>query len=93
MFSDGERPRVIRLEAPQKPRPSPKHLSEEEMLRALEATGRYRILKKLEPRQVVDARRPGFPLTGVILDTETTGLDHRQHEMIEIGLVAFSFQR
>jgi DNA polymerase-3 subunit epsilon len=91
MFSDGERPRVIKLEAPQKPRPSPTHLSEEEMLRALEATGRYRILRKLTPRQIVDLRRPGFPLTGVIVDTETTGLDPRQHEIIEIGLVAFTF--
>jgi DNA polymerase-3 subunit epsilon len=91
MFSDGERPRVIKLEAPLKPRPSPTHPSEEEMLRALAATGRYRILRKLEPRRVVDVRRPGFPLTGVIVDTETTGLDSRQHEIIEIGLVAFTF--
>ncbi len=91
MFSDGERPRVIKLQTPQKPRPLPTHLSEEEMLRILEATGRYRILRKLEPRKIVDLRRPGFPLTGVIVDTETTGLDPRQHEIIEIGLVAFTF--
>jgi DNA polymerase-3 subunit epsilon len=91
MFSDGERPRVIKLETRQKPRPSPTHLSEEEMLRSLEATGRYRILRKLEPRKIADLRRPGFPLTGVIVDTETTGLDPKQHEIIEIGLVVFTF--
>jgi DNA polymerase-3 subunit epsilon len=91
MFFDSERPRVIKLEARQKARPSSAHLSEDDMLRALEGTGRYRILRKLETRQVVDVRRPGFPLTGVIVDTETTGLDPRQHEIIEIGLVAFSF--
>jgi DNA polymerase-3 subunit epsilon len=61
------------------------------MLRILEATGRYRILTKLEPRKIIDVRRPGFTLTGVIVDTETTGLDPRQHEIIEIGLVAFTF--
>lgn len=91
MFSDGERPRIIKLKARQKPRPSPTHLSDEEMLRSLEATGRYRILRKLEPRKIADLRRPGFPLSGVIVDTETTGLDPRQHEIIEIGLVAFTF--
>jgi DNA polymerase-3 subunit epsilon len=91
MFSDGERPRVIKLETPRKPRASPAQLSEEKMLRALEATGRYRILRKLEPRNISDLRRPGFPYIGVIVDTETTGLDSHQHEIIEIGLVAFTF--
>ena len=90
MFSN-ERPRIIALETTRKARPSSSHLSEEDMLHALEATGRYRVLRKLEPRQVADLCRPGFPLTAVIVDTETTGLDHRQHEIIEIGLVAFSF--
>ncbi|MDB5584450.1 MAG: polymerase subunit epsilon [Bradyrhizobium sp.] len=92
MFSDDERPRVIKLEAGKRDAPlASTHLSEESMLHALEATGRYRILRKLEPREVVGLRRPGFPLTGIIVDTETTGLDSRQHEIIEIGLVVFTF--
>jgi DNA polymerase-3 subunit epsilon len=66
-------------------------LSEDDMVRQLQATGRYRILKKLEPRSVITAARPGFPLKGVILDTETTGLNHRKDEIIEIGAVAFTF--
>lgn len=28
---------------------------------------------------------------GVFLDVETTGLDHRQHEVIELALVSFSY--
>lgn len=32
-----------------------------------------------------------FPLWGVIVDTETTGLNARKDEIIEIGIVAFSF--
>jgi DNA polymerase-3 subunit epsilon len=32
-------------------------------------------------------------LRGVILDTETTGLNHRKEEIIEIGLIAFSFDQ
>lgn len=33
----------------------------------------------------------GFPLRGLILDTEATGLNHRKDEIIEIGVVAFTF--
>ncbi|PSJ62732.1 3'-5' exonuclease [Pseudaminobacter soli (ex Li et al. 2025)] len=73
-----------------KHRPSPV-LSEADMVRQLQETGRYRILKMLEPRSVTAAARPGFPLRGVILDTETTGLNHRKDEIIEIGTIAFTF--
>jgi DNA polymerase-3 subunit epsilon len=72
-------------------RHSPAALSEDDMVRHLQETGRYRILKKLEPRAVVASARPGFSLKGVILDTETTGLNHRKDEIIEIGAVAFTF--
>ncbi len=61
------------------------------MVRLLEATGRYQILKKLEPRAIAPAPRPDYPLRGVILDTETTGLDARKDEIIEIGLISFTF--
>ncbi len=72
-------------------RHSPAALSEDDMVRRLQVTGRYRILKKLEPRFVTPSARAGFPLRGVILDTETTGLNHRKDEIIEIGAVALTF--
>ncbi|WP_342636491.1 exonuclease domain-containing protein [Rhizobium leguminosarum] len=31
------------------------------------------------------------PLKGIILDTETTGLSVRKDEIIEIGVIAFTF--
>lgn len=67
--------------------------SDEEMAERLAATGRYRVLRQLVPRPVVPLPFPwpaGLKL-GVILDTETTGLDHATHEVIELGMVAFTF--
>ena len=60
--------------------------------RMLEATGDYRILRRLQPRPVVDSHTPceGRKIA-VILDTETTGLDHTRDEVIELGMVAFVY--
>lgn len=69
----------------------PSSMDEAEMVARLAATGRYRILHRLEPRPIAELLKPDFPLVGVILDTETTGLNHRKDEIIEIGLIAFSF--
>jgi DNA polymerase-3 subunit epsilon len=66
-------------------------LTGEEMVRMLEDSGQYRILRKLIPRQLSTIRRAEFERIGVILDTETTGLNWRTDEVIEIGLVAFTF--
>lgn len=65
--------------------------SEEDMARTLEENGNYRILRKLIARPIASVRRPGFSRLGVVLDTETTGLSHRNDEIIEIGAVAFTF--
>jgi DNA polymerase-3 subunit epsilon len=70
------------------------------LVERLEATGRYRVLRKLEPRPVMPElwppadRQPGsWPRLGIILDTETTGLDHATHDVIELGMVAFTYDQ
>ncbi|BCH62482.1 DNA polymerase III subunit epsilon (plasmid) [Agrobacterium vitis] len=83
---------VVRAKSkPVKPEQPAASMSEEEMVRHLSDTGRYRILTKLMPREVVPFPRPEFQLKGIILDTETTGLNWRKDEIIEIGLIAFTF--
>ena len=58
--------------------------------RLLDAHDDYRVLRRVRPRAVdPDYRlRPGESVA-LLVDVETTGLDHRQHEVIEIGMVAF----
>jgi DNA polymerase-3 subunit epsilon len=60
---------------------------------ALQATGNYRVLRRLDlendPR--LTRRRTGDALIGLCLDTETTGFDCPQDLIIELGLVAFEY--
>lgn len=72
-------------------KPTPRVADTEEMARALEATGAYRVIRKLVPPEISPDPRPGYPRIGVIVDTETTGLSHRTDEVIEIGAVSFTF--
>src|SRR5882672_7322730 len=64
---------------------------EEDWVRNLEDTGRYRILRKLMPRPIIDRTSSLLPRVGVLVDVETTGLDQAKDEVIEIGMGAFTY--
>ena len=63
----------------------------EAMARTLEESGRYRVLRRLDGPRFDMAPPVGQIRQGIVLDLETTGLDCRAHEIIEIGLVPFSY--
>ncbi|PDT07924.1 3'-5' exonuclease [Rhizobium sp. M1] len=85
-------PAVAKARAPsRRPLSQSAASTDEDMARTLEESGNYRILRKLTARPIATVRRPEFSRLGVILDTETTGLNHRNDEIIEIGAVAFTF--
>lgn len=58
----------------------------------LEATGDYRVLRRLRRAARVDrADLPAGALEALALDLETTGLDHAVDVPIEVGLVRFAY--
>lgn len=58
---------------------------------ALERHDDYRVLRRHKPRHTFDAPGAVEVKNGLILDLETTGLDPVYHEVIEIGLLPFTY--
>ena len=67
---------------------------DEEIARALEATGNFRVLRRIRP--TLSFREPPASertFVGVVLDVETTGLDTANAEVIELGMIKFEYGR
>lgn len=61
------------------------------MARTLEASGDYRVVRRLRPRAGI-LPPPGTPVRyGLVVDVETTGLDPRKHEIVELAMTPFSY--
>jgi DNA polymerase-3 subunit epsilon len=64
-----------------------------DIIKSLEESGDYRVLRRLKPRDVFEMVVPGQELKiGILIDLETTGLDTAADEVIELGLVKFAYR-
>ena len=68
-------------------------MTDEEAIKHLETNGNYKVIKRLG--DIVDYHTADDTpkLKGVILDVETTGLDKDNDKIIELGLIAFEFNK
>jgi DNA polymerase-3 subunit epsilon len=63
----------------------------EDMAKLLENSGDYRVLRRLSSHVSSGRTQGPLPHIGIVLDTETTGLDRELDQVIELGMVKFQF--
>ncbi|WP_231867267.1 3'-5' exonuclease [Acetobacter malorum] len=68
-----------------------KHDPLEDQARTLQATGAYRILRRIAPLPLETQMPRDQTRVGIFLDLETTGLDPIRDEIIEFGMVPFVY--
>jgi DNA polymerase-3 subunit epsilon len=67
------------------------HMTLEEMAAQLEASGDYRVLRKLMTRPPRTSDVSGRTRVGLFVDVETTGLDPTRDEIIELAMMPFVY--
>lgn len=63
----------------------------EAMAAVLERSGDFRVLRKLRPRIARTPATDSPTRVGLVVDIETTGLDHTRDEIIELAMVPFTY--
>lgn len=64
----------------------------EAMARALDASGNYRVLRRIETQRLVEPSDGVETRLGLFVDVETTGLNPSSDEIIELAMVPFTYR-
>lgn len=62
-----------------------------EAIQHLEKTGEYQVIQRLHAPSTYHQGRPANVRIGIVIDTETTGLDVENDTIIELGFIAFEY--
>lgn len=91
-FRCGAQPRISELYGKQSKLISTAAVGElEYYARVLEASGDYRVLRRLKTRPQLPVPDGIATRRGLFVDVETTGLDPTRHEIIELAMVPFVY--
>ena len=63
----------------------------EQLAKTLELSPDYRVLRRLRPREAFNAPASEPTKQAILFDVETTGLDTDSDEIVEVGMVKFSY--
>ncbi|MDQ6993677.1 MAG: exonuclease domain-containing protein, partial [Mariprofundus sp.] len=62
-----------------------------QIIEQLEQAGQYKVIQRLTAPDTYCQGKPSTPRIGIVLDTETTGLDTAKDKIIELGFIAFEY--
>ena len=66
-------------------------MSETDLIKRLEDTGKYKVIKRLEPQEIYNKDDGGERKIAIFLDIESTGTNIDLHEIIELAMVKFEY--
>ena len=66
-------------------------MSETDLIKRLEDTGKYKVIKRLEPQEIYNKDDGDKKKIAIFLDIESTGTNIDLHEIIELAMVKFEY--
>ncbi|MDX8390669.1 MAG: 3'-5' exonuclease [Mariprofundaceae bacterium] len=66
-------------------------MNDSDAIQYLEKSDRYRVIQRLNSPEYYWQGKPATSRIGVVIDTETTGLDTSKDKIIELGFIAFEY--